>query len=66
LLVGTGQSLRAIGYTYDAVGNMLTVTDPDAKYTYGYDALNRISSVDNAGTIGVPAPRWLEREPEKL
>jgi RHS repeat-associated protein len=44
-----------IGYTYDAVGNMLTVTDPDAKYTYGYDALNRISSVDNAGTIGVPA-----------
>jgi RHS repeat-associated protein len=46
--------LRAIGYTYDAIGNVLTVTDPDAKYTYGYDALNRISSVDNAGTSGVP------------
>jgi RHS repeat-associated protein len=49
-----GVSLRAIGYTYDAVGNILTVTDPDAKYTYGYDALNRIFSVDNAGTAGVP------------
>lgn len=50
-----GVSLRAIVYTYDAVGNLLTVTDPNAKYTYGYDALNRITSVDNAGTIGVPA-----------
>jgi RHS repeat-associated protein len=45
---------RAIGYTYDAVGNILTVTDPDAKYTYEYDALNRVISVDNAGTTGVP------------
>jgi YD repeat-containing protein len=49
-----GVSLRAIGYTYNAVGNILTVTDPGAKYAYGYDALNRISSVDNAGTSGVP------------
>jgi YD repeat-containing protein len=26
-----GLSLRAIGYTFDAAGNILTVTDPDAK-----------------------------------
>jgi RHS repeat-associated protein len=49
-----GVSLRAIGYTYDAVGNMITANDPDAKYTYSYDALNRLSTLDNTGTSGVP------------
>jgi RHS repeat-associated protein len=50
-----GVNLRSIGYTYNAVGNVITATDPDAKYTYGYDALNRLTSLDNTGTAGVPA-----------
>jgi YD repeat-containing protein len=48
-------SVRSIGYTYDAVGNVITANDPDAKYTYGYDALNRLSKKDNTGTNGVPS-----------
>jgi YD repeat-containing protein len=37
---------------YDAVGNLLTITDPDSRYTFTYDALNRQTSADNAGTPG--------------
>jgi RHS repeat-associated protein len=40
---GDGNHLH---YTYDAVGNLLTLTYPDNKVvTYGYDALNRMTSV---------------------
>jgi RHS repeat-associated protein len=34
---------------------MITANDPDAKYTYSYDALNRVVTLDNSGTNGVPA-----------
>ena len=33
---------------------MLTATDPDSTYTFTYDALNRLHTVDNAGTPGAP------------
>lgn len=40
---GDGNHLH---YTYDAVGNLLTLTYPDNKVvTYGYDVLNRMTSV---------------------
>jgi RHS repeat-associated protein len=51
----SGQSVRSTTYTYDAVGNTITVTDPDVRYTYGYDALNRLSTLDNTGTSGIPS-----------
>ena len=51
----TGASVRAIAYTYDAVGNLVTENDPDSKYTFSYDALDRTTSIDNTGTPGVPA-----------
>jgi YD repeat-containing protein len=36
-----GVSLRSIGYTYDAVGRLTTESDPDSKYTFGYDTVDR-------------------------
>jgi RHS repeat-associated protein len=50
--------VKTFAYTYDAVGHLLTSTDPDSKYTYTYDAIDRITSVDNAGTAGVPAVKF--------
>jgi RHS repeat-associated protein len=51
----TRASVRAIGYTYDAVGRLITESDPDSQYTFGYDAVDRITSIDNTGTTGSPA-----------
>lgn len=39
---------RTIQYTYDANSNRLTLTDPLANQTqYGYDSLNRLSTLQN-------------------
>ena len=38
---------RYFHYTYDAVGNRLTVTTPDGTVDYAYDNANRLESVDN-------------------
>jgi len=46
--------VRTIGFTYDLFGNLLTQTDPDSSYTFTYDVLNRVTSVDNAGTPNIP------------
>ncbi|MHB9047276.1 MAG: RHS repeat-associated core domain-containing protein [Pirellulales bacterium] len=46
---------RTITYAYDATYNRLqTAADPDASYTYFYDALGRVNAVNNAGTPGAP------------
>lgn len=45
---------RTLTFTYDVVGNMLTSNDPDSSLTFVYDVLNRLESVDNAGTPGAP------------
>jgi RHS repeat-associated protein len=50
-----GVTVRVIGHSYDAVGNVLTATDPDTNYIYSYDALNRLFTLDNTGTGGIPA-----------
>jgi YD repeat-containing protein len=36
----------------------LTSTNPDSKYTYSYDAIDRVTSIDNTGTAGVPAVKF--------
>jgi RHS repeat-associated protein len=46
--------IRTIHSTYDSVGNLKTITDPDSSYAFTYDELNRQTSVDNAGTPGAP------------
>jgi RHS repeat-associated protein len=40
-----GSPLNTISYTYDAVGNLLSVDDPDANYGYEYDSQNRLTNV---------------------
>lgn len=46
--------LRTIDSDYDAVGNLLRINDPDSTYVYTFDALNRVISVDNAGSPNMP------------
>jgi RHS repeat-associated protein len=53
-LDGAGDPIRDITFTYDAIGQLLTSRDPDSRYSYTYDAANRLISVDNAGTPGAP------------
>jgi YD repeat-containing protein len=51
---GNNNPLRTFNYTYDAVGELTSVTDPSATYSYTYDAGGRNIKVDNTGTPGVP------------
>ncbi len=53
-LDGDGNSIRTINSTYDAVSQLLHASDPDSSYTYTYDLAGRVTSVDNAGTPGIP------------
>ena len=46
--------VRTITSAYDAVGNLLTQSDPDSSYTWTYDNLNRVTSEDNLGTPDLP------------
>jgi translation initiation factor 6 (eIF-6) len=32
--------------------------DPDSSYAYTYDGIDRVTSIDNAGTVGVPAVKF--------
>jgi RHS repeat-associated protein len=50
--------IKTFAYIYDAVGHLLTSTNPDSKYTYTYDAIDRLTSIDNVGTVGVPAVKF--------
>ncbi len=55
----SGESvLNSIDTTYDSVGNRLTAKDSTSSLTFTYDALNRIDSQDNNGTVGVPRLVW--------
>ena len=46
---------RTITRTFDAAGQLRTVTDPDATYTIDYDRMGRMVSIDNQGAAGLPA-----------
>lgn len=50
----SGTLVRTMRWAYDALGNLKMSTDPDSSYTYTYDTLNRVKTVDNAGTPGAP------------
>jgi RHS repeat-associated protein len=49
--VGTGRTTTS---TYDAAGQLINISDPDATYAYNYDLDGRLLSVNNAGTTGSP------------
>ena len=55
---GSNAIIKTFGSSYDAIGHLLTSTNPDSKYSYTYDAVDRISSIDNTGTVGVPAVKF--------
>ncbi|RMH59226.1 MAG: RHS repeat protein [Candidatus Hydrogenedentota bacterium] len=44
--VGAGGGTESLGYTYDAVGNILTREDVAGTHRYGYDAAYQITSAD--------------------
>ena len=50
-LDGGGAALRTIARTYDAAGELVSVTDPDMAYAYTYDALGRVASVSTGQTV---------------
>jgi YD repeat-containing protein len=41
--------------TYDAVSQLRSISDPNSRYSYQYDAAGQLVQVSNAGTPGVPA-----------
>ena len=45
-----GSVVRETTSTYDEAGNLLTIQDPDSRYTFTYDELGRVLSDDNLGT----------------
>ena len=44
--------MRTISYVYDDAGQLTSVADPDS--AYAYDALGRVTEVDNDGTPDAP------------
>jgi RHS repeat-associated protein len=55
---GTNTAIKTFTSVYDAVGHLLTSTNPDSKYSYTYDAIDRVTSIDNTGTAGVPSVKF--------
>ena len=53
-LEDTGNSLRTISSEYDVASQLIATDDPDSAYTFTYDELGCLLTVDNAGTPGVP------------
>ena len=49
-----GEQVRRIQFSYDAVGNQIAAADADSAYAFTYDALDRRTQVDNAGTPRAP------------
>jgi RHS repeat-associated protein len=46
--------IRTITSSYDAAGQLKTISDPDATYALTYDLAGNLETVDNAGTPNVP------------
>jgi RHS repeat-associated protein len=51
-LTETFPGARTNTYTYDKAGNLKTLTDGSGTTTYGYDTLNRVTSVDAPNASG--------------
>jgi RHS repeat-associated protein len=51
-------TIKTFSASYDAVGHLVSSTNPDSSYSYTYDAVDRVTSIDNTGTVGVPAVKF--------
>ena len=49
-----GNPVRTFDFEYDAASQLLNASDPDSAYSYEYDEDGRVTSINNAGTPGVP------------
>ena len=49
-----GSPVRTFNFQYDGASQLKSASDPDSTYTYDYDLDGRVTSVNNAGTPGVP------------
>jgi RHS repeat-associated protein len=52
-LDSNGNTIRTTNSEYDGASQLITTSDPDSSYTFAYDNLGRLITVDNAGTEGV-------------
>jgi RHS repeat-associated protein len=52
--IGGGTAFNTITHTYDAAGRETQVQDSTSKYAYTYDDANRLLTVDDTGTTGLP------------
>jgi YD repeat-containing protein len=52
--VAWGDLVRTISYEFDDAGQLLSASDPDSAYAYTYDALGRVTQIDNDGTSDSP------------
>jgi YD repeat-containing protein len=50
----SGTLERTISYQYDVANQLTAANDPDSAYSYTYDNLGRVLTVDNDDTPGVP------------
>jgi RHS repeat-associated protein len=57
-LDGSNATIKTFSSSYDAVGHLLSSTNPDSTYSYSYDLIDRVTSIDNTGTVGVPAVKF--------
>jgi RHS repeat-associated protein len=53
-LAANGTPVRVISYAYDADSELTAQSDPESSYTYKYNLMGRLTSVDNKGTLGLP------------
>jgi RHS repeat-associated protein len=51
-------TIKTFSAGYDAVGHLVSSTNPDSSYAYTYDGIDRVASIDNTGTVGVPAVKF--------
>ena len=54
LPAGGGAAFYTMTLAYDANGDVASVQDNFSHYVYAYDAVNRVTSIDNTGTPGSP------------
>jgi YD repeat-containing protein len=52
--IGGGSASNTITYTYDQAGRITQLQDANSKYAYTYDVDNRLLTVDDSGTPGLP------------
>jgi RHS repeat-associated protein len=46
--------VETITWSYDTAANLQSITDGSTTYAYTYDVLDRVTSVDNAGSVDMP------------